>query len=93
MPGSIVVSEPVCERGEDGHTYHYINARFPILSGPLEVMRVYKTKGEDRKSETLTIPVTASVVKRLEALAEKLRVPKTEMARRLVMDGLDANHA
>jgi hypothetical protein len=52
--------------------------------------RRWRTKGAERKSECLSIPVSQAVMFRIENLAAARGVPKTELARAFVMAGLEA---
>lgn len=54
-------------------------------------MRVYKTKGRERKSAHIVVPIQPYIMKKLEQLAEKSLTNKTELARRFILEGLRAN--
>ena len=53
------------------------------------VMRVYKTKGEEKNTEQITVPLPRYVMEKLKKVAEKVALSKTELARQLIRDGLD----
>lgn len=52
--------------------------------------RVYATKGPDKKSYKLAIPITEDSHGKLVLLADAMGQHKTELARRILLDGIQA---
>ncbi len=55
-------------------------------------MRVYKTKGEEKKTTHIVVPIPVYVMEKLEKKAEQASVTKTELARRFILGGLELKH-